>query len=97
MQNRKLNFYNKFQIKNKQIKHKQMNNLQKFPRISVVLALFGVMSFLTALSSPSWVNIRGVDAVRLIGTGMCFGAAIISFSAYYIDRRSSYKNNDSVK
>lgn len=66
-----------------------MNNQRKFPRIFFVLTFFGVMNFLAMLSNPSWANIRGVDIVRLIGTGMCFGAAIVSFVAYFRDRRSS--------
>ena len=55
-----------------------MNNRRRFPRIFFVLSLFGVMNLLAMLSSPAWANIRGVDVVRLIGTGMCFGGAIVS-------------------
>ena len=66
-----------------------MNNRRKFPRISFVLIFFGVMNFLAMLSSPAWANIRGVDVVRLIGTGMCFGGAIVSFVAYFRDRHTS--------
>ena len=66
-----------------------MNNPRRFPRIFFVLTIFGAMNFLAMLSSPAWANIRGVDVVRLIGTGMCFGGAIISFAAYFPDRRSS--------
>ncbi len=62
-----------------------MNNRRRFPRISFLLTFFGVMNLLAMLSSPAWANIRGVDIVRLIGTGMCFGAAIISFVIYYRD------------
>ncbi len=62
-----------------------MNNQRRFPRIFFVLTIFGVMNLLAMLSSPAWANIRGVDAVRLIGTGMCFGAAIVSFVAYFRD------------
>jgi len=66
-----------------------MNNRRVFPRVSIVLALFGVMSLLAMLSSPAYENMRGVDVVRLIGTGMCFGAAIVSLVAYFPGRRSS--------
>jgi len=66
-----------------------MNNRGRFPRILFVLTFFGVMNLLAMISNPAWANIRGVDVVRLIGTGMCFGAAIVSFVAYYQDRRSS--------
>lgn len=62
-----------------------MNNRRRLPRISFLLTFFGVMNLLAMLSSPAWANIRGVDIVRLIGTGMCFGAAILSFVVYYRD------------
>ena len=62
-----------------------MNNRQKFPRIFFVLTFFGGMNLLHMLSSPAWTNIRGVDIVRLIGTGMCFGAAIVFFGVYFRD------------
>ncbi len=66
-----------------------MNHQRKFPRIILVIALFGIMNFLAMLSSPAWANLRGVDVVRLIGTGMCFGAAIVSFVEYYRNGRST--------
>ncbi len=50
---------------------------------------FGIMHLLTMSSRPSWASIRTVDVVRLIGTGMCFGGAIVSFVAYFRGRRSS--------
>ena len=53
----------------------------------LMLTFFGIMSFLAVKSSPSWANIRGVDVLRLIGTGMCFGGAIFSFAAYFHGRR----------
>lgn len=62
-----------------------MNNRLRFSRISFLLTFFGVMNLLAMLSSPAWASIRGVDIVRLIGTGMCFGAAIVSFVVYYRD------------
>jgi hypothetical protein len=65
-----------------------MNNRRKLPRIFFVITFFGIMNFLALLSSPAWANIRGVDAVRLIGTGTCFGAAIV-FVAYFLNSRSS--------
>ena len=62
-----------------------MNNRRRFLRIFFVLTFFGVMNLLAMLSNPALANIRGVDVVRLIGTGMCFGAAIVSFAVYYRD------------
>jgi len=74
---------------NEQLKGQSTKDRRRVPRIFFVLTFFGVMNILAMLSSPAWANIRGVDAVRLIGTGMCFGAAIVSFVAYFLDRRSS--------
>ena len=62
-----------------------------FPRIFLVVTFFGVMNLLHMVSSPAWANIRGVDVVRLIGTGMCFGVAIVSLVAYFRDRNSSWR------
>ena len=70
-----------------QEKGQSMNNRRRFPRIPILLTLFGVMNLLHMLSSPAWANIRGVDIWRLIGTGMCFGGAIFSFAAYFHGRR----------
>ena len=69
------------------LKGQSMNNQRMFLYIFFVLTFFGVMNFLAVLSSPAWANIRGVDILRLIGTGMCFGAAIFSFAAYFFGRR----------
>ena len=64
-----------------------MKNRRSWLFTFFVLTFFGVMSFLAILSSPAWANIRGVDVLRLIGTGMCFGGAIFSFAAYFHGRR----------
>lgn len=66
-----------------------MNNRHRFLRIFFVVTFFGVLNLLHMLSSPAWANFRGVDVVRLIGTGMCFGVAIVSFVVYRRDRHSS--------
>lgn len=65
-----------------------MNDRRTFLRIFFVLTAFGVMSLLAILSRSGLANIRGVDVVHLIGTGMCFGGAIVSFVAYFRQRRS---------
>ena len=64
-----------------------MNNRRMFLGIFLVLIFFGVMNLLAIISSPAFENIRGVDVVRLIGTGMCFGGAIFCFGAYFFGRR----------
>lgn len=66
-----------------------MNERRMFLRIFFVLTFFGVTSLFAMLSGSALANIRGVEVVRLIGTGMCFGGAIVSFMAYFRNRRSS--------
>ena len=72
-----------------QLKGQSMINRRRFTRVFFVLTFFGVMNLLAIISSPAFKNIRGVAVVRLIATGMCFGGAIFSLVAYFLDRRSS--------
>jgi hypothetical protein len=51
-------------------------------RIFFVLCAFGVVSLLSMLSRSSLANIRAVDVVHLIGTGMCIGGAIVALVIY---------------
>ena len=66
-----------------------MNERRRFLRIFFVLTAFGIMSLFAMLTGRALVNIRAVDVVRLVGIGMCFGGAIVSFIAYFRSRRSS--------
>ncbi len=66
-----------------------MNDRRMFLRIFFVLTAFGVMSFSAMLSRSALANIRGVDILQLVGVGMCFGGAIVSFVVYFRGRRSS--------
>ncbi len=63
-----------------------MSNQRRLPRIFFLLTFFGVLNLLAMISSSAWANMRGVDIVRLIGTGMCFGGAIVSLGAYFRGR-----------
>lgn len=69
------------------IKTGQMNKRSRFPRIFFLLLLFGMLNLLTMLGNPAWAQLRNVDLVRLLGTGMCFGAALVAGAAYFMDRR----------
>jgi hypothetical protein len=71
------------------LKAKSMKERRRFLRISFVLTAFGAMSLLAMLSRSALANIRGVVVVQLIGIGMCFGGAIVSFVSYFRSRRSS--------
>ena len=50
--------------------------------MSGLLTVFGTLSLLRVLGRPSFAAVRGVDAVQLIGTGMCFGAAIVALAFF---------------
>ena len=49
-------------------------------RVAFVLAAFGLLGLFSMLARPSLANIRAVDFVHLIGTGMCLGAALVAFA-----------------
>ena len=66
-----------------------MNDQRAFVRVFFVPIAFGVVSLLAMLGRPGFAAIRAVDAIHLIGTGMCFGGAIVALVAY---RRSSRTN-----
>jgi hypothetical protein len=55
-----------------------MTDRRRFFRIFFVLLAFGLMSFLRMLGRPVFATIRTVDLVQLIGTGMCFGGAVVT-------------------
>jgi hypothetical protein len=56
--------------------------------IFFVLTAFGAVSLLGMLSRPTLANIRAVDVVHLIGTGMCFGGAIVALAVYLRGRKN---------
>jgi hypothetical protein len=60
-----------------------MKDRRNFLRICFVLTAFGFMSLFAMLGRPTLADIRAVDFVHLIGTGMCFGGAIVALAAFY--------------
>lgn len=56
-----------------------MPKRRRFLGMSGVLTVFGAVSLLRVLGRPGFAAVRAIDAVQLIGTGMCFGAAIVAF------------------
>jgi len=52
-----------------------------------VAGAFGVVSLMSMASGGRLVPLRTVDVVQLIGTGMCFGAAIAGIVAMLQKRR----------
>jgi hypothetical protein len=57
-------------------------------RVFYVLIAFGFLSLFTMLTRPSRATVRAVDVVHLIGTGMCFGGAIVALVGYLRGNRS---------
>ena len=56
-----------------------MSSRRESFRVVFVLVAFGLLSLFSMLARPTLASIRAVDIVHLIGTGMCFGAAIVAF------------------
>jgi hypothetical protein len=52
-----------------------MSDRRRFVPFWVPL-LFGLMSLSNVISNPRVATLHGSDIVQLIGTGMCFGAAL---------------------
>ena len=65
-----------------------MNKTPAFLRISFVLIAFGLISLLAMLGRPTMADVRAVDVVHPIGTGMCFGGAIVAVVAHVRGRQS---------
>jgi hypothetical protein len=66
-----------------------MSERRRLIRIVVILAVFGTGNLFSMLGKPSFATIRPVDAVQLIGTGMCFGVAIVALVLFLRSPRSS--------
>jgi hypothetical protein len=66
-----------------------MSDRRKFLRMFVILVVFGLGSLVRMIGKPSFETIRAVDAVQLIGTGMCFGAAVLALGLFLRSPRSS--------
>ena len=49
--------------------------------------LFGLISLTNVLTRPRMQNVRAVDEVQLVATGMCFGAALVALGYFTSDRR----------
>jgi hypothetical protein len=55
-----------------------MSERRKFVRMFFIALVFGLFSFMTILTRPSFAAIRTVDVIHLIGVGMCLGAALVA-------------------
>ncbi|MES2306573.1 MAG: hypothetical protein V4558_13775 [Gemmatimonadota bacterium] len=55
-----------------------MSSRRESFRVPLVLVVFGLLGLANVLTRPTIATIRPVDVVRLIGTGMFLGAAIVA-------------------
>jgi hypothetical protein len=68
-----------------------MNNRRKSaPKVFVPLfiASMGLVAFSNVASSPRFVSFQSIDVVRLIASGMCFGAALAALLIFFGGSRS---------
>jgi hypothetical protein len=68
-----------------------MSNERRLLHVSFVCGAFALLSLLGLLGWPSIANIRTVDIVRLIATGMCLGAALVTLALFFVFR---YRDRD---
>ena len=60
-----------------------MSNRPTYLRIFFLVTGFGVLSLLAMFGRPTVADIRAVDIVHLIGTGMCFGVGLMALMAHF--------------
>ena len=60
------------------------------PRVFVPLfiAFMGFAAFSNAASNPRFATFQTIDVVRLLPSGMCFGAALAALLIFFGGRRS---------
>jgi hypothetical protein len=64
-----------------------MTDRRRFAPV-VVLMLFGILSLTSVMTRPQFAGYRGPDVLQIFGSGMCFGAAIVSLVIFIRERRS---------
>ncbi|HET9315804.1 MAG TPA: hypothetical protein VFQ51_09445 [Vicinamibacteria bacterium] len=60
-----------------------MSERRSLLRVFFVLAAFGLANGFVMLGKPILHDIRAVDVVQLVGTGMCFGGAIVALAFHF--------------
>jgi hypothetical protein len=63
--------------------------MKRKPLMMVMLlpGLAGVPGLVHLMSQPRFENIRTVDVVQLLGSGMCFGVALTAFFGVLFSKR----------
>jgi len=57
--------------------------------IPLFIAFLGLAPLVNVASSPRFSAFRAIDIVRLIASGVCFGAALTALAIFFVGRRSS--------
>ena len=68
-----------------------MNGRRNFAQrvfIPLFIACMGLAAFTNMASSPRFATFRTIDVVRLIASGMCFGAALAALLIFFGGPRS---------
>jgi hypothetical protein len=55
--------------------------------MSILAGALGLLNLVTALGRPSVSNMRGVDVVHLLGVGVLFGVALVTFFLFLFRAR----------
>jgi hypothetical protein len=54
--------------------------------ILAILCLSALTSLISLFGTPSFADIRTVDLVHIIATGMTFGATLVAVGLYFVSR-----------
>ena len=66
-----------------------MSERRSLLRVFFVLAAFGLGNCFVMIGKPSLEQIRSVDLIQLVGTGMCFGGALVALGFSFRGSRAS--------
>jgi hypothetical protein len=55
---------------------------------SLFIALMGLAAFLNMTTNPRLAMLHAIDVVRLVGSGLCFGAVLATLLIFFGGRRS---------
>ena len=68
-----------------------MRNRRTFPPkvfVPLFIAAMGFAAFANMAGSPRFATFQTIDVVRLIASGMCFGAALAALLIFFVGSRS---------